>query len=464
MSNKNKVLKPWMIYAYACAVLGFNVMMNMNTTYVNFYLTDIALIPVATVAVLLLIVRIADMFLVPIAGGVMEKSNMKWGKYRSWLLVGAPILGVFFTLIFTNFNVSLPIKIAIFMIVYLAAHFCVNLVYGALYALIPLMSKSNHERSLISAARVQFTAINQIFFGYIGMPLILFFTGSGATEPGARGFMMTTAVICIFMVVTFWIAFKATEKFDIPNVLTTKENKKKPTLSAKEMTSLTIKNPHLLAVILGDTLRGLTNFSIFGAIAYYFIYVIGDISKISMFLGTLGIINLITATLVPVACKVIDKRTLYMAGLLTIAVTSITAFFVATSALAFTIIVGIAFVGLSITVTTSPAMFADATDYSELKYGKEGKGFLMSLANLPPKISLIIAGVITGAILSAVGYVPGMAPTPELIIGIKAIVHIVPAVSCLIGIAIIMKFNKLTVSKVQEIQDDIVKISNGEIE
>lgn len=453
MPENSPKLKPWMINFYAVAVFGFNLMVNMNSAYYTFFLTDIALIPAAVVASMLLFIRIADMIMVPIIGGLMEKSNLKWGKYRSWLLVAPPILALFYTLMFTNVDFSTPVKIVFLVTVYLLAHVFVNFAYGALYAVIPLMAKDQIERTKISARRIQFQSLGSILFGYIAMPLLLFFTGGNAEVPDTSGFIVTTAIFTTIMMLTFFMAFKSTKGFEEP--VTEKPNttnSKKETLKAGEMASLMFKNPNLLAVIIGDTCARIVQFGILGLAAYYFRYVIQDMAMLAVFMGNLGIIQLAGSIIFPIICRYVDKRTVYISGLALMVVTNLAAWAFATTAWSFIILVGLSFIGIAFTHSASPALFADASDYSEWKTGKNAKGFIMGMANLSPKIALIFTGTLTGILLSAIGYVANQPATPEVASGIKNLMHFMPAGFAGLGIVIMLVFNKLTITEVKKIE------------
>lgn len=456
MNERNPKLKSWKIYAYALAVFGFIMLVNMNSSFTNFYLTDVAAIPVGMIATILLINRIGDMFLVPICGSIMEKSNMKWGKYRSWLIIGAPLLAIFYTLIYTNLNLSPIAKAVFFTVSYLLAHVFVNFIYGALYALIPLMAKSNHERSVISARRMQFTAIGQILAGYITMPMLLYFTGNGATVPGSKGFVITTGIFAVIMALMFAFAFYATKDFDIPSVENI-QTKQKSTITNKELAKMTFDNPNLLAMIASETFLRVAHFGLLGVTAYYFIYVLNDIKSIALFFGNLGIIQFVGSTLFSRISARFDKRNLYLVGLSIMVLCQVVGWLVIDSSLMFTVIIGGSYIGYAMSLSASPAMFADATDYSELKYGKQGKGFLMSMANMPPKIALIITGTLTGWVLTGIGYEKGIASTPEIVSGIRNLTHFMPGIACMLAIGVILAFNKLNMKKVQEIQLEIAQ-------
>ncbi len=79
MEENRTKLKTSTIYGYALAVFGFSLLMSMNTYYMNYYMTDIVRIPMVSIASVLAIGRVGDMISVPLVGGFVEKTNLKWG-------------------------------------------------------------------------------------------------------------------------------------------------------------------------------------------------------------------------------------------------------------------------------------------------------------------------------------------------------------------------------------------------
>ena len=97
-------LKKSIINLYGLPSFGFQLFVNMEVFYFAAFLTDFAKLPMALVGTVLMITSIFDILWVPTAGVLLEKSNMKWGKYRSWLLVGPPFAALFF--IFVSITIS----------------------------------------------------------------------------------------------------------------------------------------------------------------------------------------------------------------------------------------------------------------------------------------------------------------------------------------------------------------------
>lgn len=446
-------LKSSEVNAYGSALFGFNLMMQMNTMYFAFFLTDMALIPAAMMGTILMICRIGDMIMVPVVGGLMEKINLPWGKFRSWLAIGGPILAVFFTAMFINPSIgSTTGKIVYYVAVYWIAHLMVNFTYAALYGLVPVLGKHPDDRTLVSARRNQFYSAAGVAFGMIAMPIILFF--SGGPKPTQGGFTSTVALFTGIMVVTYYLAFIVTKKHDLPTALDPKTAKQSG-LTVGEMWSQVIQNPPFMAMIVGDICRATALFGVAGVAAYYFRYVANDMKTISIFFTTAGLIQFGSAMIFPYVAKVIDKRNLYVLSHVIVLVSQVAAWLFAHDSMTFTILVGISYMGISFASSASPAMFADTCDYGEWKTGKSARGFLMSMANMPPKVALIATGAFTGFALASMGYVPNAPASPELMEGIRNLIHLVPAGAGLIGIIVMSLFNKLTVQKVQKLQKEI---------
>lgn len=81
-----------------------NLMQATVATYFGNYMTDTALIPAGAASLIMLAACLWDLFLDPAIGGMVERTNSRWGKYRPYLIISAPILTVVCFLLF--FNIS----------------------------------------------------------------------------------------------------------------------------------------------------------------------------------------------------------------------------------------------------------------------------------------------------------------------------------------------------------------------
>ena len=84
MSNK-LTQKEVNMYGFYTLASGLGNAVPMN--YITMFMTDHLMISAAVVGTLLLVARIIDFAVSLAAGPIVQNSNLKWGKYRSWLLI-----------------------------------------------------------------------------------------------------------------------------------------------------------------------------------------------------------------------------------------------------------------------------------------------------------------------------------------------------------------------------------------
>ena len=93
MSSENKNGKVPLIskIAYGFGDVGCNFSWMFVSNFLMIFYTDVFGISMAAVSALMLFSRFWDAINDPIVGGLTDKTKSKWGRYRPWLLVAAPI-------------------------------------------------------------------------------------------------------------------------------------------------------------------------------------------------------------------------------------------------------------------------------------------------------------------------------------------------------------------------------------
>ena len=100
-----KRLPALLSHSYGLSYFTFTLMMFLALNYYSVFLTDVAMIAAAHVSIIMFITHIVDAFSVPFSGSIIQKSNMRWGRFRSWLVFIPVSTCIFFTLTFTNLTV-----------------------------------------------------------------------------------------------------------------------------------------------------------------------------------------------------------------------------------------------------------------------------------------------------------------------------------------------------------------------
>ena len=167
MEVPKKGLKKSVINLYGLPSFGFQLFVNMEIFFFAAFLTDYAKIPVAMAGTVLMVTSIFDIIWVPTAGVILEKSSMRWGRYRSWLLIGPPLAALFFTLQFAKIGDSTMNAILI-SIGFIVSHLIWNIFYAGHIAMNNSMTTVREERISMASNRGMFNALGAIVFSMVG--------------------------------------------------------------------------------------------------------------------------------------------------------------------------------------------------------------------------------------------------------------------------------------------------------
>lgn len=90
MDNGNYKLSWRQRIGYSSGDLAQNLIYQTVSIWLLFFYTNVYGLKPTVAAVLFLVVRIIDVIWDPVVGAFVDKSNPRWGKYRSWLVTHGP--------------------------------------------------------------------------------------------------------------------------------------------------------------------------------------------------------------------------------------------------------------------------------------------------------------------------------------------------------------------------------------
>ena len=131
--------------------LAQNLIYQTISIWLLFFYTNVFGLKPEVAAVMFLIVRLVDVLWDPIVGTFVDKSNPKWGKYRSWLILGGiPLVGLAILCFWNGFSGSLVYA----YITYVGMSMCytlVNVPYGALNS---SLTRDTDEITILTSTRM----------------------------------------------------------------------------------------------------------------------------------------------------------------------------------------------------------------------------------------------------------------------------------------------------------------------
>ena len=413
MSNgKNRI---WQRIAYACGTFGHDVFYAMIGTYFMIFVTsnlfnsdnqtnDAYMIGIVTTIILVL--RIAELFVDPFIGNIIDKTKTRWGRFKPWVLGGAVIAAVTLAMLFTDFGGLTVSNPTLYLIIFAIVYFIMDIFYSAkdvaIWSMIPALSFDSHEREVTATIARIGSVFGAQMVTVIVMPVVLYFSinqNGGAGDP--TGWF---AFACIGGgIATLGAIILGLGTHEQDNAL--RENKEET--SAKDVLKVLTKNDQLLWMAIAYLVYGIginivNNFNL-----YYFIYVIGDATKFSI-LGVINtVIGLLAVAAFPILTTKFSRRKLFFSSIavMTAALvlygmsgTNVTLALVAAGL--FTLPQALIFLVVLMTIT-------DSVEYGQLKLGHRDEAVCLCVRPLVDKFAGAVSSGIIGLAAIWIGMTGG---------------------------------------------------------
>lgn len=460
--------KFWSRIAYSCGTFGHDVFYMMLATYFMIFVTSNLFhsdnhehdaYMIGFVTTIILVLRIAELFIDPFIGNTIDKTKTRWGKFKPWVLVGAFVAAISLAILFTDMGgltVSNPmLYLVLFALIYLIMDVFYSAKDVAIWSMIPALSFDSHEREITATyARIGSVFGAQMITAIV-MPVVLYFSlnenGGAGDGTGWFAFAVIGGGIATLGAVILGLGTKE-------ETSALRENKTET--SFKEVFSILLKNDQLLWVAIAYLIYGLgvniiNNFNL-----YYFIYVLGDAKQFS-FLGVINvIIGLLAVALFPTLTMKFSRRRLFF-GSVSVMLIGIILYALAGSSVIMTLFAAglfalpqpLIFLVVLMTIT-------DTVEYGQLKIGHRDEALVLCVRPLVDKLAGAITGGLIGITAIWVGMTSGATAatiTPENLFNFKLVMFAAPFVLILIGAVIYRAKVTLTEAEhariVEELED-----------
>lgn len=377
--------------------------------YLPFFYANVFGISLIDTGVLLLVTRIWDAVSDPMMGIVADRTKTRWGKYRPYLLWVAAPFSICGILLFTTPDWGYAAKLVWAYVTYIlmmTVYTGINVPYGAMLG---VMTDNSQEKTVFSSFRMFFAYGGSFIALFAWDPLCsLFRNDMGLSLQGSWQAAMIVIAVCCFIL--FLLCFKMTRE-TLATVSTASLGKDLKALVTNKPWWLL--NGASLCFNLFNTVRGAT-------VAFFFADIIGGEQHIiifalsilfysGLFLGVGEVANMVGVALaVPVTNKLGKKPTFIMVDVLLV-VFSVVFFMCSPATNAGLLVMLLLQVVISVlTGIMSPlvwSMYADVSDYSELKYKSASTGLIFSSASMAQKFGGAIGGAAVMWLLHGAGYI-----------------------------------------------------------
>ena len=448
MNNKETNIKVPLIskIAYGMGDVGCNFSWMFVGNFLMIFYTDIFGISMSAVAGLMLFSRVWDAINDPVIGSLSDKTHTRWGRYRPWLLIAAPLTAVILILTFwAHPGWSQTAKIIYMAVTYcilVLGYTCVNIPYGTLCG---AMTQNIEERAKINTSRSVSAMIAIGVINIITVPLISALGGGN----GKKGYLLVAVLYgCIFAACHIFCFAKTKEVVTVPE---------KQKLSLKTQLAAVGKNRPYLIAVAGQFLFGVTLYGRNADALYYFTYVEGNqalFSTYSLFIIIPSIIG--AACFAPLFRLTNNKgRAASIFALLTgISMFSMAFFTVKETPVPFYIFSCLAQFFFSGFNTAIYAIVPDCVEYGEWKTGLRNDGFQYAFISLGNKVGMAIGTSALAGILGRCGYVANQQQNSMVLAVIKHSFTTVPGILWVVT-AVVLFFYRLNKKSYNKIIEEI---------
>ena len=435
-----------------------NLIYQTISIWLLFYYTNVFGLNPDVAAVMFLIVRLVDVLWDPVVGTLVDKGNPRWGKYRSWLILGGiPLVGLAILCFWNGFSGSLLYA----YVTYVGMSMCytlVNVPYGALNA---SLTRDTNEITILTSTRMFMANLGALCVKSLPLIIAIFAPKVNGVavyntpEAAPAWFITMTIFALVGLALLFFCFFQCKERVVM-------DQKEAANVKVSDLWMEFVRNKPLRVLafffITAFAMMSVGN----AADAYFMSYNVGAtplLTTLFMWLGTIP--AFIFLPLVPAIKRKIGKKGMFYL-FLGIAILGMAMMYTFVSIPAtksnFVLLCIAQFVkstGIIVATGYMWALVPEVITYAEYSTGRRIAGIVNALTGIFFKAGMALGGVVPGLVLAWVGFNAEAAQqTPLALQGILWLVCVIPAVLLLLAIWIISKY-ELTDARMDQINREI---------
>lgn len=419
MNTQTKKLSKLTLFAYGCGDFASNLCWTFVGSYLSVFYTDVVGMAPAVASAIMLIAKIWDGVNDPMFGAIAERTNTKWGRFRPYILFGAPILAVLSVLTFTTLGKGsgAVIYAAVTYIGCGMMYTVVNLSYGSLST---VMTSDLDDIARLNSYRMMGTNLSSVLLNAITAPLLMKFSGGEGYTAGAYTKVAVLFAICALPL--FYFVYTMCKETIIPPKSSTK-------VSVGTSIKSVLSNKPLMLVFLIQLLAMTAFFGRMGVVIYYLMYNVQRFDLIAAFMSLPSLCTVIGIFVTMSFTVKIGKKKMARIGYIGSGTSLILIYAVGATVgytnipllLALHCLYGFFCFSFPIPM----AMIPDAINYQEDKTGVRSDGTSYATVSLSTKFGSAF-GVSGGLlIMGATGYVANAQQTPAALNGINFTVNLI---------------------------------------
>ncbi len=418
MTPTNTLTKKTSPFRYGFAMFGTSIPINMFKSFAAIYYVDTLGLDMQKYALIPLIYAFVDAIDNPVYGFLSDNTRTKWGRRRPWLLIGTPLLVLFFILFYNvpGFVQSDKGMLFIYMLLmYILTgtlDSLVNANYGSLFI---ELFKKDEDRAKTNGIR----QICQLFAMAISIALTPMITEK-------IGYQLTAVIYGVLALAVMMYCFWGCRETET-NYAELEKPKLIPSIIAL------VKNPRFWIYGLAGAFYSAAFSLISQALPFYVKYTLGlGGSTTTIMLGIVLGVAVIGILIWSRLAKKMPIMTVWRIGFIIMAVSFIPLFFVKTLpfAIAIAAVIG---VGVAACLTTMDCIGAKIVDDDYRKHGVKREGIINSLMGVMNRLNGLYISLAFFVTSELFGFNNGDDPGENPALAARVLLCVFPAAAMIIA-------------------------------
>ena len=403
-----KPLSTWTRISYGFGDTACNIVFGMISTLLTLFYTDYAGVPVATVGLVMLLSRIFDGSSDLIMGFIVNKTKSKYGKARPWIIWMAIPYCITAVALFLVPQSSESVQ---FWYIFVTYNLCTTVWYTAINVpfgtLSTLMTRSSHERDMLSIFRMSLAPCGRIIAVTFTMPVVHWFGND--IMAWVKTMSIWAAIAFILLLICF---LNCKEVVGMDEV----EQQKRSNVSIGQNLMALVSNQYFWSTLILWTVTVVHGAIVGTSLPYYCKYLFGDDNLYgTLYFAEAGSL-ILGAIFCPFLLRRFKKRDLCLWGSV-VAVIGQALFILDTTSYTWALITSIIrALGEAPLTAVVFGMMGDVVEFGEWKTGIRQEALIFGGGSLGFKLGSGITSAILTSLLAGAGYVSstsGIAVQPE---------------------------------------------------
>lgn len=402
------------LIAYGFGDFASNMCWTFIGTYLSVFYTDALGLAPALASVIMMSARVLDAVFDPAFGAIAERTRSKYGRFRPYILFGAPVLAVLTVVCFTRWGSGGVLTAILAFAAYLfcgLSYTVVNLSYGSLST---VMTTDPEDVAQLNSYRMIGTNLSAVVLNAVTPALLIFFSGSQKIASHSYTYV-AILFAALSLPLFYFMALNCKERI---HPVQTKDKIKLST-TVKSVA----KNVPLMLIFAIQLLAMTAFFGRMGVLAYYCLYNIQNPALMALFMSLPSLATVIGIFATKNYIIKVGKKRMAAFGYIGASITLLIMFLIGQTS-------GYSNVGLLLVLNTlygffcfsfpiPMAMVTDAINYGEDKFGVRSDGTSYATVSLSTKFGQAIGVSVALAIMGAMGYVANAHQSAQALSGIN---------------------------------------------